>query len=98
MLIKRRCPSCSQQCLGTWDLLRLIAGFRVRCRGCGVKLKESLVYDLVFSILLVVLTVFLLIFMTNRYGVKGFYLSFVIPLILVVMSLFWVPVSVSTKK
>jgi predicted MFS family arabinose efflux permease len=93
----RYCAACSGKAVGTRQLLLLGFGASVRCDACGARLKLKLLPQAAMHVLLSMATVFLLVVLTNRYGITGFVLAFIIPAILDFILTCFLPLEVIEK-
>ena len=94
----RCCAACQGNVIGFRHLLLLGFGLSVRCRACGSRLKLRLLSQAVMSILLSLNTVFLLVVLTNRFGITGFALAFIIPVMMDFILTCFLPMEVIGKK
>ena len=94
----RCCAACLEKAIGTWQLLLLGFGASVRCDACGARLKSKLLPQAAMHVLLSMATVFLLVVLTNRYGITGFALAFIIPAILDFILSCFLPLEVIEKE
>ena len=91
----RKCDFCGEPALTFWQLICLGFGLRVRCKNCDSVMSSHEMYHFVLSVFLVLLTLFLLVWLGNLYGIYGIVLAFVIPFVLEIFSVYWIPVSIA---
>jgi predicted MFS family arabinose efflux permease len=91
------CGVCQRKVIG---FRRLLLGFgaSVRCNACGARLKLKLLPQAALCVLLSLATVFLLVVLTNRYGITGFALAFIIPMIMDFILTCFLPLEVIGNK
>ena len=94
----RCCAACLGKAIGIRQLLLPGFGASVRCYACGARLKLKLLPQAAMCVLLSMATVFLLVVLTNRYGVTGFALAFIIPAILDFILSCFLPLEVIEKE
>jgi hypothetical protein len=92
--MKRKCNFCDKPVLTLGQLLILGLGMRIRCRECGTLMSSNEIYQFIASVVLILLTIFLLVWLGNSLGIVGIIFAFVIPLVIEIVSMFWIPLSV----
>ena len=92
--MKRKCNFCDKPTLTIGQLFVLGFGMRIRCGECGSLLSSNEIYQFALSVVLIFLTLFLLVWLGNAIGVVGIVFAFVIPLVIEIISVYWIPVSV----
>jgi hypothetical protein len=93
----RKCNFCGMPTLGFWQLLRLGLGIRIHCKGCGSVMRSHEFYHFALSAFLIFLTIFLLVWLGNMLGLLGIVLAFAVPLIIEVLSVYWIPMCVTKE-
>jgi DNA-directed RNA polymerase subunit RPC12/RpoP len=93
----RCCAACQEKLIGFRPLL-LGFGFSVRCAACGSRLRLKPLPQTAMHLLLSLATVFLLVVLTNRYGITGFALAFIIPVIMDFILTCFLPLEVIGTK
>ena len=94
----RCCKACQKNEIGLWSLLLLGFGVSVRCGACGSRLRLKPLPQTAMHLLLSVVTVVLLVALTNRFGITGFALAFVIPLIMDFILTCFLPLEVIERE
>jgi len=94
----RHCKACQKNELGLWSLFLLGFGISVRCSACGSRLKLKVMPQASMYLMLSLVTVGLLVVLTDRFGVTGFALAFVIPVVMDFILTCFLPLEVIGKK
>lgn len=96
--MKRKCIACGCVTLGFPQLIRLGLGFRAKCGRCGVLLERSYLWHYLLGIGLVFCTIFLLVLLGNVFGFVGIAMALVIPLLLEIFCIYWIPLTIVEQK
>ena len=80
-----------------WQMIGLGLGLSARCGKCGSVMRSHMLYHFAISVFLILLTILLLVWLGNALGVLGILLAFVIPVMVEICSIYWIPVSIVSE-
>jgi len=94
----RICSACGNKTIRFYKSLLLGFGISVKCPACGSRVRLNVLAQSFFYIFIGFLTVFLLVVLTNNFGMVGFAMAFVFPLVIDLIFVHFLPLEVIEKK
>jgi len=88
----KKCPNCNAP-LGKGAIISLLVTFKCRCRSCNSNLKSQFLWDFALSIVVVFVTIASL-WAINLFGIYGFIIGGVIPVMVFVMGRYFISMKV----
>jgi hypothetical protein len=93
----RICSACGRKKIEFTKSLLLGFGFSIKCSSCGSRVKLNILAQSILYVFLGLLTVILLVVLTDNFGIIGFVLAFIIPLVLDFIAVHYIPLEVIEK-
>ena len=94
----RTCSACGKKSIQFNKSLLLGFGISVKCPACGSRVRLNVLAQSLFYIFIGFLTVFLLVVLTNNFGMVGFAMAFIVPLVLDFIFVHFLPLEVIEKR
>jgi hypothetical protein len=92
------CSACGRSKIEFSKSLLLGFGFSVKCPECGSRVRLNALAQTFFYIFIGFLTVFLLVVLTNNFGMVGFAMAFIVPLVIDLIFVHFLPLEVIEKR
>ena len=93
----RTCSACERKTIQFINSFLMGFGFSVICPSCGSRVRLNTLAQSFLYIFLALITVILLVFLTNNFGIVGFAMAFIIPLVLDFVIVHFLPLEVIKK-
>ena len=92
------CSACGNKTIRFNKTLLLGFGISVKCPACGSRVRLNALAQSFFYIFIGFLTVLLLVVLTNNFGMVGFAIAFIVPVVIDLMFVHFLPLEVIEKR